>query len=173
MGEDPSTRLRPAGRAPGGHPGTQRCPCLWHAVSTNRGSPLHLGLSSAPPFLTRDIGSILSGYTSSLLGGFGQDATASMQGLRGVPSIWPGCGPTQGSPATSWLHFCRVQGRGGATWNDTLSVGCPPALSRTTLDTWGIRKSTASRRPGPGLSFPGEGRGRGPAWWGLCAPGSP
>ena len=131
-----------AGRAPGGHPGVPRCQCLWQPVSSKCGSP-RTSVSAPPPFLTRNMGSVLSCYTSSLLGGFWTGCHSSHAGSEGFPSLWPGRGAARGSPAASWLRFCWVWGKRGAVCNNTLSVGCPLTLSRTTLDRWGIRKSAA------------------------------
>lgn len=100
-------------------------------------------VSAPPPFLTRNMGSVLSCYTSSLLGGFWTGCHSSHAGSEGFPSLWPGRGAARGSPAASWLCFCWVWGKRGAVCNNTLSVGCPLTLSRTTLDRWGIRKSAA------------------------------
>ena len=64
-----------------------------------------------------------------------------MWGPRGFLSVWPGHGATQGSPATSWLHFCRVQGKAGAMWIDTLSVGCPRPCQEPPLTLGGSGKA--------------------------------
>lgn len=168
MGEDASIRVHRAGRAPG----VPRCQCLWQPVSSKCGSP-RTSVSAPPPFLARGMGSVLSCYTSSLLGGFWTGCRSSHAGSEGFPSTWPGRGAARGAQQPPGCASAGCGGKGGAVCNNTLSVGRPLILSRTTLDTWGIRKSAASRRPGPGLSFPAEGGGQ--ETWGQlggdCEPG--
>lgn len=109
------------------------------------------------------------------LGGFGQDAAAAMRGLRDSPPHGLDAGPLGGAQQPPGCASAGCGGKGGAVCNNTLSVGRPLILSRTTLDTWGIRKSAASRRPGPGLSFLAEGGGQRPGASSVVtvSPGSP
>ena len=121
-----------------GHRGVRVCGNL---SPPTVGTPSTSASAPPPPFLTRSTGSVLSCCTSSLLGGFGRDTTAAVQGLRGFPSIRPGRGAARGSPAASWLCFSRVRGKGGAVWNNKLSVDHPSTLSRTTLTLGGLGKA--------------------------------